>query len=70
MKLKQSTSVVIQKEIKVAVAYIFYMIDFLKFKWNTLEQLSENQSQRNNFLFPPLSSLKIQRIQLALGLFT
>lgn len=32
MKLKQSTSVVIQKEIKVAVAYIFYMIDFLKFK--------------------------------------
>lgn len=32
MKHKQSTKIFIQKEIKVAVAYIFYTIDFLKFK--------------------------------------
>lgn len=32
MKHKQSTKIFIQKEIKVTVAYIFYTIDFLKFK--------------------------------------
>ena len=70
MKHTQSTTVFIQKEIKVAVACTFYMIDLKMFQWNILEQVSESQSQRNNLIFPPPSSLKIQHFQLELELFT